>query len=187
MDKNNMELTKSLVTGLLKYNYSRITTSAYMDLDGATELSYKLTKTALMVVQAAKFAEQMDYHRCYATILDIEGMEGGDHYTEIKKYLKELKAVYPTKAEAALLEPVNVDWGRAVVPKTAPKPKVEDSSTSISTDRVQYRYESTGPQPNGCDPASEFLGAILGGVVAVGLVEGIKAILSADTDISKKK
>ena len=54
-------------------------------------------------------------------------------------------------------------------------------------DRVQYQYESKGPQAGGCDAGTEFLGAILSGIVAVGLTEGIKAIFSADTDISKKK
>ena len=132
MDKHNLELTKSLVTGLLKYQYSRLTTRAYMELDGSIELSHKLTKVALMIVQAAKFAEQSDYHRCYSLILDIEGMEGGHHYSELKKYLTELKGVHSTQREAGLLEPVRVDWGRAMVPKTAPKPKVEAAEDPVS-------------------------------------------------------
>ena len=164
MDKHNVELTKSLVTGLLKSNYTRITTRAYMELGGTVELSHKLTKTALMVVQAAKFAEQMDYHRCYATILDIEGMEGGYHYTEIKKYLNELKEIYPTKSEAALLEPVNIDWGRAVVPKTAPKPKVEAAVDE---------YPETGDK--GVSTSIITAGALVAlGLLAIASTKGVK-------------
>lgn len=127
MDKHNLELTKSLVTGLLKYQYSRLTTRAYMELTGSIELSHKLTKVALMIVQAAKFAEQSDYHRCYSLILDIEGMEGGHHYSELKKYLTELKGVHSTQREAGLLEPVRVDWGKPIS-----TPKVEAAEDPVS-------------------------------------------------------
>ena len=97
--ERNVEIgiNKDFVNSSLMYTYSRMTTQGYVELMTSPECAHRTTKIALMVIQAAKFAQQLDYHRCYAIILDIEGMDQHTNYKDLKDSLTVLKKVYATQ------------------------------------------------------------------------------------------
>ena len=116
MERNvELGINKDIVNSLIKYHFIRLTNIAASELGTNPEVTWDILKATQLVVQAAKFAQKLDYHRCYAIILDLEGMDQHTNYKDLKDSLTVLKKVYATQKEAALLEPVQVSHTFPVV------------------------------------------------------------------------